>query len=173
MHDYQYFRFQLDFELFVGLLPFLKTLGSLSNCLAAVFKTVFADNRKSAHLQFVLPNEVTTTLGPACLSEIQQSFAVSLYFQPPSSQKNKSWSAGDHLRPLPNYFHSSVPPYQYGMEYEPYSTVHTDPASTRLKRKRYVERTCERRSAHGPAHGAQTADWGTGILTLNLTLNGG
>ena len=63
---------------------FAKTPGSLSSSLTAVLDTIFADSRRSAHLQFVL-TQVIATLAPARLSEIQQSSGVTLYIRPPDS----------------------------------------------------------------------------------------
>ena len=61
-----------------------KTLGSLSSSIMAVLITIFAENRQLAHLHFILPKEVIHSIGPARLSEIQESSGVTLYLRPPN-----------------------------------------------------------------------------------------
>jgi hypothetical protein len=149
-----------------------KTPGSLSNSLADVLDTIFAENRHSAHLQFVLPKEViTTALGPSRLLEIQQSSGVTLYIRPPTPtfteeqilEGRGSLEAFDKLLPLLCASLCFPLRYRYGTEYESLRTAHRDPAAaSRLKRKRYVERAnlqAEKRSKHhtwgpnrGPGH---------------------
>ena len=139
---------------------FAKTLGSLSNSIVAVLNTIFAKNSQLAHIQFVLPKEVATTMGQARLSEIQESSGVTLYIRPPNPVFTEEHilecrgSLGAFAELLPRLCASlRFPlPYLYGTEYDAPSTVHTDPAAApRLKRKFYVERANsreEKRSRH-------------------------
>ena len=126
-------------------------MGSLCNSLVAVLETIFADNCKAAHLRFVLPKEVTATLGPVRISELQGSSGVSLRIRPPTPsfadehilEGRGSLKAFTKLLPLLCASLHFPLPYQYGTDYEPPSTVHIDSSpvhASRLKRTRQVER---------------------------------
>ena len=117
----------------------------------AVLITIFAENRQLAHLQFILPKEVIHTIGPARLSEIQESSGVTLYLRPPNPifayeqilEGRGSLEAFSKLLPLLCASLRFPLPYQYGTEYDTPNTVHMDPTAvhvSRLKRTRHVER---------------------------------
>ena len=111
-------------------------------------------------------------LGPVRIADLQESSGVTLLVRPPNPvfadeqilEGRGSLEAFAKLLPL---FCASLRfplPYQYGTEYEAPNTVPTDIAATsRLKRKSYVERAIsreEKRSRHhtwgpnrGPGHG--------------------
>ena len=150
-----------------------KTPGSLSNSLVAVLEIIFAENSKSAHLQFVLPQDVTATLGPVRISDLQESSGVTLLLRPPIPtfaaeqilEGRGSLEAFAKLLPLLCASLRFPLPYQYGTEYETPRTMHYEPAGvhvSRLKRTRHIERAnlrAEKRPKHttweqtrGPGH---------------------
>ena len=140
---------------------FAKTQGALIHSLMAVLETIFAEDRKSAHLQLVLPTELTSSISPARLSEIQESSGVTLFSRPPNPlfteeqflECRGSLEAFTNLLPLLCALFCFPLPYQYGTEYEPLSTVPIDSTSSqRWKRKRYVERASHRVEKRSKQH---------------------
>jgi hypothetical protein len=140
-----------------------KTLGSLSNSLMAVLESIYEGNSSSARLHFVLPKDVTTTLGPARLSALQASSGVTLYIRPPNPifpeeqilECRGPFEAYANLLPvlcsvLPFPLH-----YQFGTEYKLPSTFAEpmDPAATsRWKRHLDVETASHRAGKRSKNH---------------------